>query len=130
MSLHGSDDSEVTNRPAWSERPVTPLSPKSSSSYGSPKDSGEFGSPATSVSSVGSTIPLPAKPQYSQENKAKKSQEDLKLILFFDGTGNSFSGSSADTNVVKLLKKLDRKQPNQYHYYQSRFSFVLTIHRY
>lgn len=44
-----------------------------------------------------------------------------KLILCFDGTGNAFSGSNADTNVVKLLNKLDRNHPNQFHYYQSEF---------
>jgi uncharacterized protein (DUF2235 family) len=47
-------------------------------------------------------------------------KEPNKLILCFDGTGNQFSGSSADTNVVKILNKLDRHHPKQYHYYQSR----------
>lgn len=47
-------------------------------------------------------------------------KEPNKLILCFDGTGNQFSGSSADTNVVKILNKLDRHHPNQYHYYQSK----------
>ncbi|KAF5008009.1 hypothetical protein FDECE_5693 [Fusarium decemcellulare] len=42
-----------------------------------------------------------------------------KLILCFDGTGNTFSGSNADTNVVKILSKLDRNHPGQYHYYQT-----------
>ena len=46
--------------------------------------------------------------------------EPKKLILCFDGTGNEFSGSNADTNVVKILNKLDRNDPNQYHYYQSK----------
>lgn len=45
--------------------------------------------------------------------------EFKKMVLCFDGTGNTFSGSNADTNVVKLLRKLDRNHPNQYHYYQS-----------
>ncbi|CAI4214383.1 unnamed protein product [Parascedosporium putredinis] len=46
-------------------------------------------------------------------------REPKKLILCFDGTGNKFTGSNADTNVVKLLSKLDRNDPNQYHYYQT-----------
>ncbi|KAK1761590.1 hypothetical protein QBC47DRAFT_356656 [Echria macrotheca] len=46
-------------------------------------------------------------------------KENRKLILCFDGTGNTFSGSNADTNVVKLLNKLDRNSPNQFHYYQT-----------
>ncbi|RYC60927.1 hypothetical protein CHU98_g5282 [Xylaria longipes] len=37
--------------------------------------------------------------------------EPKKLVLCFDGTGNTFSGSNADTNVVKLLNKLDRHAP-------------------
>ncbi|KAM0421253.1 hypothetical protein ACHAPT_010975 [Fusarium lateritium] len=42
-----------------------------------------------------------------------------KLILCFDGTGNTFSGTNADTNVVKILRKLDRNHPDQFHYYQT-----------
>ncbi|KAI0205661.1 hypothetical protein F4808DRAFT_240444 [Astrocystis sublimbata] len=45
--------------------------------------------------------------------------EPKKLVLCFDGTGNTFSGSNADTNVVKLLNKLDRHAPRQFHYYQT-----------
>ncbi|KAK5636739.1 hypothetical protein RRF57_012451 [Xylaria bambusicola] len=45
--------------------------------------------------------------------------EPKKLVLCFDGTGNTFSGSNADTNVVKILNKLDRHAPRQFHYYQS-----------
>lgn len=45
--------------------------------------------------------------------------EYVKLILCFDGTGNTFSGTNADTNVVKILRKLDRNNKNQFHYYQS-----------
>ena len=46
--------------------------------------------------------------------------EQRRLVLCFDGTGNTFSGSNADTNVVKLLSKLDRNDPKQLHYYQSK----------
>ncbi|OAL43465.1 hypothetical protein IQ07DRAFT_650055 [Pyrenochaeta sp. DS3sAY3a] len=42
-----------------------------------------------------------------------------KLVLCFDGTGNQFMGNTSDTNIVKLYDKLDRKDPNQYHYYQT-----------
>ncbi|KAM0541184.1 hypothetical protein ACHAPJ_013348 [Fusarium lateritium] len=47
------------------------------------------------------------------------SGEFKKLILCFDGTGNTFSGTNADTNVVKILRTLDRNHPNQFHYYQT-----------
>ncbi|KZL75033.1 sporulation associated protein, partial [Colletotrichum tofieldiae] len=46
-------------------------------------------------------------------------EKPRKLILCFDGTGNTFSGSNADTNVVKLLSMLDRNHAEQFHYYQS-----------
>lgn len=52
-----------------------------------------------------------------------------KLILCFDGTGNTFSGSNADTNVVKLLNKLDRNAPGQYHYYQSEHPSICRLVR-
>ncbi|KAK5700279.1 hypothetical protein LTS12_028431, partial [Elasticomyces elasticus] len=50
---------------------------------------------------------------------AEQAKEPNKLVLCFDGTGNTFSGSNADTNVVKLLNKLDRHDPHQFHYYQT-----------
>ncbi|KAH7268382.1 hypothetical protein FSOLCH5_008173 [Fusarium solani] len=50
---------------------------------------------------------------------ADNGEEHKKLILCFDGTGNTFSGTNADTNVVKILRKLDRNHPNQFHYYQT-----------
>ncbi|KAF4956645.1 hypothetical protein FGADI_3634, partial [Fusarium gaditjirri] len=53
------------------------------------------------------------------ENENTESTEPKKLILCFDGTGNTFSGSNADTNVVKILRKLDRNNKNQFHYYQT-----------
>jgi len=42
-----------------------------------------------------------------------------KLVLCFDGTGNVFEGNTSDTNIVKLYDKFDRKDPSQYHYYQT-----------
>ncbi|KAH9237114.1 hypothetical protein K456DRAFT_1781146, partial [Colletotrichum gloeosporioides 23] len=41
------------------------------------------------------------------------------LILCFDGTGNDFSATEKDTNVVKLLSMLDRNHEDQFHYYQT-----------
>lgn len=55
-------------------------------------------------------------------------REPNKLILCFDGTGNEFTGSNGDTNVVKLLNKLDRNHAHQYHYYQSEYlPYHITI---
>lgn len=41
-----------------------------------------------------------------------------KIVVCFDGTGNSYQGNTSDTNIVKLYQKLDRTRPNQFHYYQ------------
>ncbi|KAI6749684.1 hypothetical protein HG530_015098 [Fusarium avenaceum] len=51
--------------------------------------------------------------------EAIDADEHVKLILCFDGTGNVFSGTNADTNVVKILRKLDRNNKKQFHYYQT-----------
>jgi uncharacterized protein (DUF2235 family) len=61
-------------------------------------------------------------------NSPTEDSEPNKLILCFDGTGNTFSGSNADTNVVKILNKLDRQHPKQFHYYQSTYhSIILPV---
>ena len=41
-----------------------------------------------------------------------------RLVVCFDGTGNSFQGDTSDTNIVKLYEKFNRSDPNQFHYYQ------------
>ncbi|KAK0248438.1 hypothetical protein B0A54_15971 [Friedmanniomyces endolithicus] len=40
------------------------------------------------------------------------------LVLCFDGTGNKFQGTAADSNIVKIYSLLDRQDANQFHYYQ------------
>jgi len=40
------------------------------------------------------------------------------LILCFDGTGNKFSGTAADSNILKIYSMLDKEDPNVYRYYQ------------
>ncbi|KAJ4243697.1 hypothetical protein NW762_014751 [Fusarium torreyae] len=55
----------------------------------------------------------------SQTENAVETDEYKKLILCFDGTGNIFHGTNEDTNVVKILRKLDRNHQNQFHYYQT-----------
>ena len=39
-------------------------------------------------------------------------------VLLFDGTGNKFSGEDGDSNVLKILRMLDRSDSSQVHYYQ------------
>ena len=41
-----------------------------------------------------------------------------KFILCFDGTGNKFSGTDADSNILKIYRMLDRNDDDQFHYYQ------------
>ena len=39
-------------------------------------------------------------------------------VLLFDGTGNKFSGTDADSCILKILRLLDRNDASQRHYYQ------------
>ncbi|KAF2109025.1 hypothetical protein BDV96DRAFT_503300 [Lophiotrema nucula] len=41
-----------------------------------------------------------------------------KFVLCFDGTGNKFSGTDADSNILKIYRMLDRNDDEQFHYYQ------------
>ena len=41
------------------------------------------------------------------------------FVLCFDGTGNSFTGTEQDSNVLKIFRLLDRSDPNQYSYYNA-----------
>lgn len=43
--------------------------------------------------------------------------ERKKLVLCFDGTGNKFQGTSADSNILKIYRMLDREDGG-FHYYQ------------
>lgn len=60
------------------------------------------------------------------------SSEPRRIILCFDGTGNSFQGNESDTNIVKIYQMLDRHKEGQFHYYQreltvgSPFIFIIT----
>ncbi len=41
-----------------------------------------------------------------------------KFVLCFDGTGNKFSGTDADSSILKIYRMLDRSDGTQFHYYQ------------
>jgi uncharacterized protein (DUF2235 family) len=41
-----------------------------------------------------------------------------RFILCFDGTGNKFQGSEADSNILKIYSMLDKTDGAQFHYYQ------------
>jgi uncharacterized protein (DUF2235 family) len=40
-----------------------------------------------------------------------------KFVLCFDGTGNKFSGTESDSNILKIYRMLDRNGDDQFHYY-------------
>ncbi len=48
------------------------------------------------------------------------------FVLCFDGTGNKFSGSDSDSNILKIYRMLDRTQGNTYHYYQPGIGTYVT----
>lgn len=49
-------------------------------------------------------------------NRSRKSRR--KFVLCFDGTGNKFSGTDSDSNILKIYRMLDRDDSSQFHYYQ------------
>jgi uncharacterized protein (DUF2235 family) len=51
-----------------------------------------------------------------------------KFILCFDGTGNKFSGTDADSNILKIYRMLDRTDHTQFHYYQPGIGTYVTTH--
>lgn len=51
-------------------------------------------------------------PGYRRDGTGRK-----KLVLCFDGTGNKFQGTTADSNILKIYRMLDREDGG-FHYYQ------------
>jgi uncharacterized protein (DUF2235 family) len=49
-----------------------------------------------------------------------------KFVLCFDGTGNKFSGSDSDSNILKIYRMLDRNDVTQFHYYQPGIGTYVT----
>jgi hypothetical protein len=49
-----------------------------------------------------------------------------KFVLCFDGTGNKFSGTESDSNILKIFRMLDRTDHTQYHYYQPGIGTYVT----
>jgi len=49
-----------------------------------------------------------------------------KFVLCFDGTGNKFSGTDADSNILKIYRMLDREGDDQFHYYQPGIGTYVT----
>ncbi|KAI9695135.1 MAG: hypothetical protein M1820_008903 [Bogoriella megaspora] len=49
-----------------------------------------------------------------------------KLVLCFDGTGNKFCGTHADSNIVKMYRMLDRSSEGLMSYYQPGIGTYVT----
>ena len=49
-----------------------------------------------------------------------------KFVLCFDGTGNKFSGTDSDSNILKIYRMLDKTQGDSYHYYQPGIGTYVT----
>lgn len=53
-------------------------------------------------------------------------RQKRKFILCFDGTGNKFTGTHADSNILKIYRMLDRGDDSQFHYYQPGIGTYVT----
>ncbi|KAF2456700.1 hypothetical protein BDY21DRAFT_392908 [Lineolata rhizophorae] len=49
-----------------------------------------------------------------------------QVVLCFDGTGNKFSGTDSDSNILKIYRMLDRMDVDQVHYYQPGIGTYVT----
>jgi len=65
-----------------------------------------------------SAVPVNPNPHPQRQRK--------KFILCFDGTGNKFSGTDADSNILKIYRMLDRSDESQFHYYQPGIGTYVT----
>lgn len=60
-------------------------------------------------------------------NESREATEKRRqLVIAFDGTGNRFSGTDADSNILKIFRMLDRSDEAQHHYYQPGIGTYVT----
>ena len=62
--------------------------------------------------------PAPERAEAQHIGANRNRRERKKFVLCFDGTGNKFSGTDADSNILKIYRMLDRNDGSQFHYYQ------------
>src|SRR6187551_1591813 len=62
----------------------------------------------------------------AMEMRARPHRSSKKFVLCFDGTGNKFSGTSSDSNILKIYRMLDRNGDDQFHYYQPGIGTYVT----
>lgn len=71
------------------------------------------------------TSPRP-EPFEAPKSIAVPRRQRRKFILCFDGTGNRFSGTDSDSNILKIYRMLDRSDGSQFHYYQPGIGTYVT----
>lgn len=64
--------------------------------------------------------------QYDNHPNKPRHRQRKKFVLCFDGTGNKFSGSDSDSNILKIFRMLDRDDASQFHYYQPGIGTYVT----
>lgn len=60
--------------------------------------------------------------------RARPHRPRKKFVLCFDGTGNKFSGTDSDSNILKIYRMLDRNDDAQFHYYQPGIGTYVVAH--
>ncbi|KAK5459891.1 hypothetical protein LTS15_004020 [Exophiala xenobiotica] len=55
-------------------------------------------------------------------------QKNVFVLCFDVGTGNKFSGTDADSNILKLYRMLDRSDATMYTFYQPGIGTYITTH--
>lgn len=68
--------------------------------------------------------------QYQPAQLALQKRGQRKFVLCFDGTGNKFSGTNSDSNILKIYRMLDRGDGSQFHYYQPGIGTYVTTGSY
>ena len=56
----------------------------------------------------------------------KTAEQPKNLVLCFDGTGNYFTGTAEDTNILKIYRMLDKSDVTQVRYYQPGIGTYVT----
>lgn len=64
--------------------------------------------------------------EYGDPSAPNRVHVPKKFVLCFDGTGNKFSGTDADSNILKIYRMLDRNGDDQFHYYQPGIGTYVT----
>jgi uncharacterized protein (DUF2235 family) len=72
----------------------------------------------------GESVPVPDRD--ADDGNPPPPSHRRKFVLCFDGTGNKFSGTDSDSNILKIYRMLDRTDHTQFHYYQPGIGTYVT----